>query len=82
MSDMSFKQAKELTERFELAELSLNKTLKQVDPATKKFEQTLVKQQQILNCQPKSDEKLNIMKMVVALNIGFIAGLIVAKYLF
>ena len=81
MSDMSFRQAKELTEQFELAELTLSQTLKRVERATDNFDRSLVNQEKIISLVPKTDKKLNNMKIVVALNIGFIIGLIVSKYL-
>ena len=81
MSDMSFKQAKELTERFELAELTLTQTLKRVDRATDNFEKTLNDQERIMRTIPQTDKKLELMKIIVALNIGFIIGLLVSKYI-
>jgi len=80
MSDMSFKQAKELTEQFELAELTLSQTLKRVDRATENFDRSLNQQEKILKLIPKIDKKLELMKIVVALNIGFLVGLLVSKY--
>jgi len=82
MSDMSFKQARELTERFELAELSLKTTLDNINNATNNFNNTLIKQQQVMQHIPKTDDKLNLLKIIVALNIGFIIGLMTAKYIF
>ena len=82
MSDMSFKQAKDLTERLELAELTLNETLKRIEDASKNFDKSLIKQEEILHHMPLTDQKLNFMKVIVALNIGFIVGLLVAKYIF
>jgi len=82
MSDMSFKQAKELTEQFELAELTLGQTLKRIDRASSNFDNSLAKQEEILRVIPQTDKKLNTMKLIVAVNIGFILGLIVSKYLF
>jgi len=82
MSDMSFKQAKELAEQLEFAEITLSKTLKQIDRASKNFENSLIKQENILKYVPQSDSKLNMMKIIVAVNIGFIVGLVVSKYLF
>ncbi|MEA3290357.1 MAG: hypothetical protein U9Q04_09295 [Campylobacterota bacterium] len=79
---MSFKQAKELTERFELAELSLNETLKKLDKASGDFDDSLNKQKEILYHIPKTDKKLNMMQIIVALNVGFITGLLVSKYIF
>ena len=82
MSDMSFKQAKELAEQLEFAEITLSKTLKQINRASKNFENSLIKQENILKYVPQSDSKLNMMKIIVAVNIGFIIGLVVSKYLF
>jgi hypothetical protein len=82
MSDMSFKQARELTERIELAELTLAQTLKKIELASTNFDATLSKQQNILHYIPIYDKRLTMMKIVVSLNIGFIMGLIVSKYLF
>ena len=82
MSDMSFKQAKDLLERFELAELTLNETLKKIDNSTKNFEKGVKKQEEILYHIPQTDKKLMLMKLVVAVNIGVILGLVIAKYLF
>ena len=81
MSDMSFKQAKELTERFELAEITLTQTLKSVDRATENFDRALLEQEKIVRTIPKTDKKLELMKIIVALNIGFIIGLLVSKYI-
>ncbi|MCD4757625.1 MAG: hypothetical protein K8R39_05100 [Arcobacteraceae bacterium] len=81
MSDMSFKQAKELTERFELAEITLTQTLKRVDRATENFDRALLEQEKIVRTIPKTDKKLELMKIIVALNIGFIIGLLVSKYI-
>ncbi len=77
MSDMSFKQAKELVERLELSELTLNKTANDIDESSKKFNESLKKQEYVLSLLPKADKKLNILRLLVTLNIGFILGLIV-----
>jgi tetrahydromethanopterin S-methyltransferase subunit B len=82
MSDMSFKQAKELASQLELSEITLNQVLKKIDIASKNFDNSLAQQESILNHLPNSDKKLTYMKIIVALNIGFIVGLIVAKYIF
>ena len=82
MSDMSFKQAKELADQLELSEITLKQVLKKIDIASKNFDNSLAKQENILNYVPNSDKKLTYMKIVVALNIGFLFGLIVAKYIF
>ena len=80
MSDMSFKQAKELVERLEFTEITLKKTLSDINKSTDNFNNSLREQEQILLLKPKHDSKLNNMKVLVALNIGFIIGLIVSKY--
>ncbi len=80
MSDMSLKQAKEIAERLELAELSLNSILDNVDKSTALYEETLKQQKILLATIPKMDTKLNNMKILVGINVGFVVGLIVAKY--
>ncbi len=80
MSDMSFKQAKELVERMEFSEIALNKTLISIENATNNFEKTLNEQEKILNKIPNSDKKLSIMTLAVALNIGLIFGILIGKY--
>ncbi len=69
MSDMSFKQAKELVEKLEMTEISLNETLEKMNKASSTF---------ITN--PADNKNLVILKIVIALNIGFIVGLIASKY--
>ncbi len=81
MSDMSLKQAKEIADRLELAELSLNHLLVNVEKSTKAFEDTLSQQKQIINAMPTTDKKLNNMKILVGVNIGFVLGLLVSKFL-
>jgi len=82
MSDMSFKQAKELAEQLELSEITLKQMIGKIDRASENFEKSLEKQESILNYLPKSDKKLTYMKILMGVNIGFILGLIVAKYIF
>lgn len=81
MSDMSFKQAKELTEQFELAEVSLSQTIKKLDRATENFEKSLLAQEKILRHKPHVDKKLEWMKIIVGINIGFVLGLVAAKFI-
>jgi len=80
MGDMSFKQVKELVERLELTELTLNKTFENIQRSSQSFNKSLKQQDQILDLIPKIDKKLNNMKIVVALNIGLILGLVLGKY--
>ncbi|MDD2697691.1 MAG: tetrahydromethanopterin S-methyltransferase subunit B [Arcobacteraceae bacterium] len=78
---MSLKQAKEIADRLELAELSLNHLLANVEKSTKAFEETLSQQKQIMNAMPTTDKKLNNMKILVGINFGFVLGLLVSKFL-
>ena len=80
MSDMSFKQAKELVERMEFSEIALRKAIKNLDKSSNNFEETLKQQEEVLTILPKSDKKLSLMKLIVGINIGFILGLVVGKY--
>ena len=80
MSDMSFKQAKELVERLEFTEITLKDTLKSIDKSSKNFTSSLKHQEEILQLVPKTDTKLTNMKIIVALNIGVILGLVIGKY--
>ncbi len=80
MSDMSFKQAKELVERLEFTEITLKTTLDNIEKSSKNFQNSFVQQEKMLQMLPKSDVKLNIMKVIVSLNIGVIVGLIIGKY--
>jgi ElaB/YqjD/DUF883 family membrane-anchored ribosome-binding protein len=81
MSDMSFKQAKELVERMEFSEIALRKAADHLEKASQNFEITLVHQESIINKLPYSDKKLSYMTIAVAVNIGLILGLIIGKYL-
>ncbi len=81
MSDMSFKQAKELVERMEFSEIALKKTLTSIESATNNFEKTLNEQENILNKLPNANKKLATMQLAVALNIGLIIGILIGKYL-
>ncbi len=87
MSEMSFKQAKELVERMEFSEIALkravstlDKSTKSFDKSSKTFDNTIKQQENVLNKIPKSNKKLSYMFIAVALNIGFILGLVVGKY--
>ncbi len=78
---MSFKQAKELVEKIELTELTLNSTAEDIKNSTKGFNEALKHQERILTLLPKANMKLNTMRIIVGLNIGFILGLLVSKYI-
>lgn len=81
MSDMSFKQAKELVERMEFSEIAINKAVQNLEKSSQNFEETLKHQEDIINRLPNADKKLSIMAILVAGNIGLIIGLLIGKYL-
>ena len=81
MSDMSFKQAKDLVEKIELTEVSLQKTVNDIEESSKSFTEALRQQKLILEIVPAMNSKLSIMKILVATNLGFLLGLIVGKYI-
>jgi hypothetical protein len=81
MSDMSFKQAKEFVERIELVELTLDRTLNNIEESSAKFKQSLELQKQIVKYFPKVNLKINMLRLALAVNVGFILGLLVGKFL-
>jgi ElaB/YqjD/DUF883 family membrane-anchored ribosome-binding protein len=81
MSDMSFKQAKELVERMEFSEIALRKAVDNLEKSSQNFEITLKHQEDIINKLPYVDKKFSYMKIAVAVNIGLIVGLLIGKYL-
>ncbi len=80
MSDMSFKQAKEIVDRIELAELTLNRTLEHIDKSSKEFDRALEMQKRVVEYFPKVNLKINVLRVLVALNVGFILGLLIGKF--
>ena len=87
MSEMSFKQAKELVERMEFSEIALRRAVSTLDKSTKifdksskDFDNTLKQQEDILTRIPKTNKKMSYMFIAVAINIGFILGLVIGKY--
>lgn len=78
---MSFKQAKELIERIELTDLTLKEAADNIDRSSKKFNESLKQQEYILKMIPQRESKYIFMKIVIALNIGFVLGLVAAKYI-
>ena len=81
MSDMSFKQAKELVERMEFSEIALKRAVDNLEKSSENFDITLKHQEDIINKLPYADKKLSYMFIAVAVNIGLIVGLIIGKYL-
>ena len=80
MSDMSFKQAKELVERMEFSEIALKKAVLNLEKSAQNFETTLKHQEDVLNKLPYADKKLSYMPLAVAVNVGLIIGLLIGKY--
>lgn len=81
MSDMSYKQAKELVERMEFSEIALKRAVENVEKSTKNFEETLKQQEDVLLKLPLADKKISYMTIAIAANIGLIVGLLIGKYL-
>ncbi len=81
MSDMSFKQAKELVERMEFSEIALRKAVDNLEKSSQNFQTTLKYQEDIINKLPYADKKLSYMLIAVSVNIGLIIGLLIGKYL-
>ena len=52
MSEMSFKQAKELVERMEFSEIALKKAVDNLEKSSQNFETTLKHQEDIINKLP------------------------------
>ncbi len=81
MSDMSFKQAKELVERMEFSEIALKRAVDNLEKSSENFDITLKHQEDIINKLPYADKKLSYMSIAVAVNVGLIIGLLIGKYL-
>jgi len=81
MSEMSFKQAKELVERMEFSEIAIRKSIDHLERATNSFEESLKLQEDIVNKLPYADKKLSLMRALVILNIGLLLGILIGKYL-
>jgi uncharacterized membrane protein YoaK (UPF0700 family) len=80
MADMSLKQAQEIAQRLELAELGIKHHINNIESATENFEKTLQKQQLVLHQSTKQDGKLILLKILVGINVGFVIGVIVGKF--
>ncbi|WP_320036195.1 hypothetical protein [Halarcobacter sp.] len=78
---MTFKQAKEIVERLELAELSLRNSFDNIDYARRSLDDSIIEQKKVLKQIPQKDKKISILYIIIMLNVGFIAGLFVGKYL-
>jgi len=78
---MSLKQAQEIAGRLELAELGIKHYITNIESATQNFEKTLQKQNMIINDSNKVDNKLVMLKILVGINIGFVIGIFVGKFL-
>ncbi len=80
MSNMSFKQAKELVERMEFSEIALRRAVDDLEKSSQNFDITLKHQEDIINKLPYADKKLSYMSIAVAVNVGLIIGLLIGKY--
>ena len=80
MSDMSFKQAKEISERLELSEITLKATLLNIEKVTLNFDNLLDKYENVNIELDKRDSKITNLKILIGINFGFIIGLLVSKY--
>ncbi|WP_258239048.1 MULTISPECIES: hypothetical protein [Arcobacteraceae] len=78
---MTFKQAKEIVERLELSELSLRNSFDSMDHARRSLDDSVMEQKKVLKQLPEKDKKISILYLIIMLNIGFIGGLFVGKYL-
>jgi len=81
MSDMTFKQAKEIVERLELAELSLRNSFDNIDYARRSLDDSIIEQKKVLKQVPEKDKKISFLYIIIMLNVGFIGGLLVGKFL-
>ncbi|MCP4969778.1 MAG: hypothetical protein GY932_04160 [Arcobacter sp.] len=81
MSDMTFKQAKEIVERLELSELSIRNSFDSLDHARRSLDDTIIEQKKVLQKLPQKESKIKYLYLIIMLNIGFLAGLFVGKYL-
>ena len=78
---MTFKQAKEIVERLELSELSLRNSFDSLDHARRCLDDSIIQQKKVLETLPQKDKKISILYIIIMLNVGFIGGLFVGKYL-
>lgn len=81
MSEMSFKQAKELVERMEFSEIAIRKSIDNLEKASNSFEESLKLQEDIVKRLPHADKKLSFMRFAIALNLGLLIGIFIGKYL-
>ena len=80
MSDMSFKQAKEIAERLELSEMTLKSTLINIEKVTSNFTDLLNKYKKLQLESITKDSKISNLKILIGLNVGFIIGLLISNY--
>ncbi len=78
---MTFKQAKEIVERLELAELSIRNSFDSLDHARRSLDDSMMEQKKVIKQLPEKESKIRYLYLVIMLNLGFIAGLFVGKYL-
>ena len=76
MSDMSFKQAKDIAEKLELSEITLKSTLNNIQRATSNLDELSNQKKEFCN----KDSKIINLKILIGINFGFILGLLISKY--
>ena len=81
MSDMTFKQAKDVVDRLELCDLSLRNSFDNIDFARRSLDDSIIAQKKVLKQLPEKESKIKYLYLIIMLNIGFIIGLFVGKYL-
>ena len=65
----------------ELAELSLRNSFDNIDFARRSLDDSILEQKKVLNELPQKDKKISYLYLIIMLNIGFIVGLLVGKFL-
>ncbi len=81
MSDMTFKEAKDIVERLELSDLSLRNSFDNIDYARRSLDDSIIEQKKVLKQLPEKESKIKYLYLILMLNVGFIGGLFVGKYL-
>jgi len=81
MSDMTFKQAKDVVDRLELCDLSLRNSFDNIDFARRSLDDSIIAQKKVLKQLPEKESKIKYLYLIIMLNVGFILGLFVGKYL-
>ena len=78
---MTFKQAKDVVDRLELCDLSLRNSFDNIDFARRSLDDSIIAQKKVLKQLPEKESKIKYLYLIIMLNVGFILGLFVGKYL-